>query len=90
MAANKSISEIVVVLPYKYYGKEGCTDIVEAVPCEDDKGAKKSISDMDAELVHSEDGTNKAIGEMYKDAVTSEEGSKKTRSEKTVEAFHSE
>ena len=37
MAANEVSSESVVVLPYEDDGKEGNTNIVEAVPCEDDE-----------------------------------------------------
>ena len=36
MSENEAISEAVVVFPCKDYGKEWSTNIVEAVPCEDD------------------------------------------------------
>ena len=47
MAEKEAIIEAVVVFTYKYHGKEGCTDIVEEVPCEYDEGFKKEIIDMD-------------------------------------------
>ena len=67
MAANETRSEKVVVLTYKYYGKEGGNDIIEevtcedykivyAVPCEVDKGTKKVIGDMDEEAMNLEEG----------------------------------
>ena len=40
MAANEISSESVVLLSYKDDGKEGITEIVGAVSCEDDEGAK--------------------------------------------------
>ena len=47
MAANETNSDAVVVLPYKYDGKKGRTEIVGSVSREDDEGAKMSISEMD-------------------------------------------
>ena len=41
MDANEVTSKSVVLFPCEYDVKEGSTQIVEAVPCEDDEGFKK-------------------------------------------------
>ena len=51
MADNQLSSEAVVVFLYQDDGKEGNTEIVEAVPYEDDEGDKKVISEMDEEAL---------------------------------------
>ena len=93
MDSNELSSEAVVVLPYKDDGKEGSTKIVYAVPCEDDEGSKKAISDMDEEVLPLEEGDNKAIVEknlvVLVEAVLCvyAEGAKKESSEMGVEAL---
>ena len=69
MAANEANSESVVVLSYKDDGKEGSIDIVEAVKCEDEKGAKKEISEMDDEALPLEEGDKKASKENTVDKI---------------------
>ena len=70
MAENEVSSEAVVVLPYKDDRNQGNTyivqvvkceygQIVEAVPCEDDKGYKNVISDMDEQALTFEEGDMK-------------------------------
>ena len=44
MAENEVSSEALVVLPCKDDWKEGSTEIVEAVTCEDDEFVKKKIN----------------------------------------------
>ena len=66
-----------VVLPYKYGGKEGNTDIVEAVPCE-------YYKIIEAVPCEEEEGAKKVIIEMDEEALPLEEGGKKVIREKTV------
>ena len=60
----------VVVLPYKYDGKEGNTDILEAVPYE-------YYNIIEAVLSEEEEGAKKVIIEMDEEALPLEEGGKR-------------
>ena len=63
MAANEISSGAVVLFPYEDNGKEERTDIVGAVSREDDKGANKSISDMDEAALPLGEGDKKVSRE---------------------------
>ena len=93
MAENEISSEAVVVLPYEYYGEEGRTDIVGAVSREDDKVAKKSVSDMDEAELPLGEGDKKVNREKTEEELVGaliceyEEGTKNASSEMDVEAI---
>ena len=93
MAANETSSDAVVVLPYKYDGKEGRTEIVGTVSREDDKGSKKSIIEMDEAALPLGEGDKKLSREKTVEELVEAllceygEGTRKESSEMDVEAL---
>ena len=93
MDENQLISEAVVVFPYEDSGNEGNTEMVEAVPCGDDKGSKKGISDMDEEALLLKECNKKVSTEKNIEEIVEEvlyeygDSANKASSEMDVEAL---